>query len=236
MIVEHRVYEGGAHLGVVPLVAWLTGCGASVPQALCAADVAPAAAVGDVAELLDVDVDQRAGVGVLVASDRFSGGPVDVGESVEAAPHQHRVSGGGSTSDLVGDLDRAESVLPAQVHDLADHRRRGPGRRMVRPRRGVVHRVLTEPAVPIGPAFGGRPGHVIALGGPSDGPALLDDQPGQPQSRAWRQCSVSVGHEDLQGEERFLRQLHSTPGGLRLPSSFRSCRHTISTNVPDQYT
>lgn len=31
------------------------------------------------------------------------------------------------------------------------------------------------------------------------------------------------------------KQLHSTPGGLHVPRSFRSCRHTTSTNVPDQY-
>ena len=36
-------------------------------------DVAPAAAVGDVAELLDVDVQQRTRGVVLVAADRFAG-------------------------------------------------------------------------------------------------------------------------------------------------------------------
>ena len=43
-----------------------------------------------------------------------------------------------------------------------------------------------------------------------------------------------MGHEDLLVVERFLRQLHSTPGGLHPSTIIRSCRHTISTNVPGQ--
>jgi hypothetical protein len=48
--------------------------------ALGPADVAPAAAVGDVAQLLDIDVEQVPGMGVFVAADGFAGDPVDVGE------------------------------------------------------------------------------------------------------------------------------------------------------------
>jgi hypothetical protein len=42
------------------------------------ADRAPSAAVGDVAELLDVSVDQFAGPLALVAADRDAGGPDEV--------------------------------------------------------------------------------------------------------------------------------------------------------------
>ena len=57
---------------------------------LLAAQVAPAAAVGD-ADLLHGDVDQRSGVVVLVAAKRFTGDPVDAREPVDPAPHQHGV-------------------------------------------------------------------------------------------------------------------------------------------------
>jgi hypothetical protein len=44
-----------------------------------AADEAVSAAVGDVAELGHVDMDQRPGMRVLVAADRLCGDPVDPG-------------------------------------------------------------------------------------------------------------------------------------------------------------
>ena len=40
---------------------------------------------------LDIDVEHRPGVGVLVAADDLPGAPVDVGEPVDPAPHEHRV-------------------------------------------------------------------------------------------------------------------------------------------------
>jgi hypothetical protein len=55
VVVEHGVDVGGAHLLVAVDVAGLVRCRGSVPVALGAADVAPAAAVGDVAQLLDID-------------------------------------------------------------------------------------------------------------------------------------------------------------------------------------
>ena len=181
-------------------------------------------------------MDHRPGIPVLVAADRLPRGSVDMGQPVDPAPHQHRVHRGWSQTHPVGDLDRSQPLLPAQMHDLANHRRRRSRRRAVRTRGGIDHPRGPEQAIPLRPPIRGRPRHVIPLRRPSDRPPLLDDQPGQPQTGSRGQGCVSVGHEDLQGEERLLRQLHSTPGGLRLPSSFRPCRHTISTNVPDQYT
>jgi hypothetical protein len=49
-------------------------------------------AVGDVAELLDVDVDQFAGVVGLVAADRFAGGTVDMPKPVDPAGDQYPIS------------------------------------------------------------------------------------------------------------------------------------------------
>ena len=51
-------------------------------HALLAPDESVSAPVGDAAERGDVDVDQRAGVGVLVAVDRLAGDPVQTGEAV----------------------------------------------------------------------------------------------------------------------------------------------------------
>src|SRR5262249_47060647 len=109
-------------------------------------------------------------------------------------------------------------------------------RRVMRPRGRIVHPSPTQIAVPVGPPLRGRPRDVEPLSSPSNRPALIDNQPRDPQSLDRSQGSVTVGHEDLMGDGTVLRQLHSTPGRLRLPSSFRPCRHTISTNVPDQYT
>ena len=52
------VHERVTHLRVVVLVAPLVGGRRPVPVVLLAADESPAAAVGDVAELFHVDVDQ----------------------------------------------------------------------------------------------------------------------------------------------------------------------------------
>jgi hypothetical protein len=69
---------------------------------------------------------------VFVAADRFSGRAVEVGEAVDAAADQDLVDRRGGQSDAVGDLDRAQSLLPPQVHDLAHEGLRDPVRGVVR--------------------------------------------------------------------------------------------------------
>src|SRR6185437_12821981 len=71
VVVQHGVHERGAELWVaVPVAADQAGLGhrLAIAFALDASDVAPPAAVGDVAQLLDIDVDQGAGPVVLVAA------------------------------------------------------------------------------------------------------------------------------------------------------------------------
>jgi len=93
VVIEDVVDVGVPELGVVVLVLGLArGC-CPVAIALSSADVAPVAAVRDVPELLDVHVDKRSRVRVLVAADRFTGPPVDVPELVHAAADQHRMHG-----------------------------------------------------------------------------------------------------------------------------------------------
>ena len=55
---------------------------------------------GDVAELLDVDVDQGTGMGVLVAADGLAGGSVQLGEPADPAADQDGMDGGGGQADL----------------------------------------------------------------------------------------------------------------------------------------
>jgi hypothetical protein len=67
----------------------------------------------DIAELLDIDVDQVAGMVVFLAADRLAGGPAQVGQAADAAADQDGVHGGRGHPDLGRDLGRPESLGPA---------------------------------------------------------------------------------------------------------------------------
>lgn len=170
---------------------------ARVGLAVLAADEPVATAVGDVGELGDVDVDQRAGVVVLVAAQGFAGDAVEVAEPVDPAPHQHRVDGRGGQAEPAGDLDRAESLAPPQPHDPPHHLRAGPGWARVGSRAAVLHAGDTLGPVAVGPILRCARGDQEHLGRSGVGPAAVDDELGQPQTGAWGQDGVSVGHEGL---------------------------------------
>ncbi|GAA2016818.1 hypothetical protein GCM10009756_00540 [Pseudokineococcus marinus] len=123
-----------------------------------------------------VDVDQRARVLVLVAADRLTGADVDVREPVEPAPDQHGVDRRGRGARLRADRQRRQSLLPSQVHDPADQVRRCAVGAAVRARGAVFYARQAHLGVADRPPLGGRPGHVEVLGGPGDGPPVLDDQ------------------------------------------------------------
>ena len=107
VVVNDGVHERVPEPGVVPLALRLTRCRRSVVVALAAADVAPAAAVGDVPELLHVHVDQGAGVGVFVPADRFASLAVHVGEPVQSGTGQDAVDGRGRDAESGGELHGA---------------------------------------------------------------------------------------------------------------------------------
>jgi hypothetical protein len=74
----------------------------------------PVATTGrDVAQLLDIEVDQVAGMVVFVAAHRPAGGPVQIGQAADAAADQDGMHGRGSQANLGGDLGRPKSLLPA---------------------------------------------------------------------------------------------------------------------------
>ncbi|GAB3625083.1 hypothetical protein GCM10027418_31700 [Mariniluteicoccus endophyticus] len=92
VVVDDGVDVGLAHQRVPVLVPGFVGGGGSVLLALAAADVAPASAVGDVAELLHVDVEHGAGVVVFVAADGLAGGTIDMRQAVEVRVGQDAVN------------------------------------------------------------------------------------------------------------------------------------------------
>lgn len=62
-----------------PPISGVSRCGGAVQFASSTALNAPVASVRDIAELLDVDMDQAAGIGVFVAADRTAGTAIQVG-------------------------------------------------------------------------------------------------------------------------------------------------------------
>ncbi|GAA3597383.1 hypothetical protein GCM10022295_92470 [Streptomyces osmaniensis] len=103
-----------------------------------------AAAVGDAAEFLDVDVDQFTGLVAFVAADDLSGGPVQVGELVQAVPGEDALHGRGGQAQ-----DRSQacgSELAALV------------------RWGVVRGRLEQSKSPLSPSDRRRRSHLWAVG------------------------------------------------------------------------
>jgi len=203
VVVDHGVQEAGADQRLSVLALGSAGPGSSgcaVPKAQFAPDVAPAASVGDLAKLLDVHVEQFAGPLVLITADRLTSGTVDVTEPVDPTPDQDRVDRRGRDTEPLADLDRTQTLLPSQVHDLAHHRGWGAVGLPARPRRTVHHAHRTLDLVAVSPLLSRLPRHVVTLGGPWDRPSLLDNQPSKSKPSAWRQGSVGMGsvrHEDL---------------------------------------
>jgi hypothetical protein len=126
-------------------------------------------------------VDQLAGPVPLVAAYGNLGGPVQVRQPGAAVAAQDLVHGGWVQLQCPGDPGRAEPPGHAQLDDPP----LGPGRQLaraaVRPARPVGH-----PRRPGLPVAGGPPGRggvrdLEPLSGPADGPAILDDAPGQAQ-------------------------------------------------------
>src|SRR3954454_6417620 len=84
VVVDHGMHEACADPGVVlpRLDAGAVAGGLAVGPALLDADEAPAAAIRDVAELGDIDVDQLAGPGPFIPAGWLAAHAVDVREAV----------------------------------------------------------------------------------------------------------------------------------------------------------
>ncbi|GAA2662528.1 hypothetical protein GCM10010307_81660 [Streptomyces vastus] len=141
--------------GVDEVEAHGAACG---PAGLAAQRLVPAA-VGDPAELFDVDVDQFAGPVAFVAADDLAGGPVQEGQAVQAVPGEDAVHGRGGQAQDRADAGRAElAVLPKTAHAGLD-----------RPRPAVRCRARTAgPVVQSLLAFGPPAAHPLVSGDAGD--------------------------------------------------------------------
>jgi hypothetical protein len=90
-----------------------------VPFSLETPDVSPVAPIGDVAEFLHVGVDRRAGMLVLITANGLTGADIDVAETVDPTPGKDRMNRPDGHSQLSADTDRAEPLLPPQMHGLS---------------------------------------------------------------------------------------------------------------------
>ena len=138
------VVDGGMDEGVAdPAVA--------VVRVAAAAVCSPATAWGDAAQLLDVDVDEVAGRGVLVAAaDHLPGGAVEPGKAVESEPAEHTVDRRGGHVQLRGDARGTELAAAPQPIDPTLDAGRHLGGAASRTARSVAEAgfALGEPAAP----------------------------------------------------------------------------------------
>ncbi len=155
------------------------------------------AAVGDVAELFDVHVDQFAGAFTFVAAYDPAGGPVQVGEAGQAEAGQHAVHGRGHQVQQVCDAGRSPAAQDADLDDPALGAGRGAARAGTRAGGAVAHAGFAELPVAVGPAPGGGGRDLEAFRSSAQGPVVLDHAAGQAQPSGLGQGCITVGHEGL---------------------------------------
>jgi len=132
---EPRVgVDGGVQKMIAAACATISGrdaaalIGAGVLAARGLTELAPAAAGGDLAEFLDIDVHQVAGTGRFHPADDSPGWAVQPAEFGQAVAGQDAVHGGDVESEQVGDARRPPSAGDAHFDDAAF----GAGGRLVR--------------------------------------------------------------------------------------------------------
>ncbi len=170
-----------------------------LPAGLVGAPVALAAAGDSMtgtfepAELLDVDVDQLAGVAAAVPVRWFRW--LEPRQPVQPEAAQHRAHRRRRHVQLGRD-PRARPPQPTQLFDHRDRRIRGAVRDAMRRRRPVRHRVAGPP--PRQPAITGPFRTARRVGRILDGPAFIDDTTAHQIAHVRRQLGVTV-------------QLHGSP-------------------------
>ena len=145
--------------------------------------------VGDVAELLDVDVQHRTRMVVLVASDGLPGGAVDVRQPVQVRVGQEPVDRGWRDPQPTRELHRSLAQAQPELDAALGRGLVGLGGRAVRAGGAVLHGLASPVAV--GPAFHGGPGDLKAGGDLADRPALVDHELADDQAVAW--CEGGIG-------------------------------------------
>ena len=100
VVIEHGMDERGPSQRVPEVAVGQAGAArrhGAVGQALGLAHEPSPAAVRNIAQFLDIDMQQGAGVGVLVTADRLAGHPVHVGQAADPAPGEDLMDRGGAT-------------------------------------------------------------------------------------------------------------------------------------------
>jgi hypothetical protein len=218
------VVQGGVQVGVSHAVAAVLVRAAGRP-----AEDLVAAAVGDAAELFDVDVDQFAGPGAFVASHGFTGGPVADDQSGQVVPDEDAVGGGGGDAAAGGQPHWSDAVLTPQPHDLLLDGSRRLARAVVGAAGAVVHPCLAEPPVSVRPACGGGVADPETFRGPPQRPAVVHDTPGQTQPAGRRQRGIEVGHEGLLAVGGRCRNPYRTQKALTRSSTQHACHQRPGT-------
>lgn len=180
VIVKDGVDERLTHQRPAVLAAHHRGGDDTILLSLLPSDEAMPAAIGDIAELGDVDVNHGARVWVLVAADDFAGAFIDVMQFIYPASHQHRMDCRGWHAQLGADTDRSQAMFPPQVSDLAHERLRCPIRTGMRPRRAVLDSSCSHCRIAGGPPARCWPRDVEVFRGRRYGPAVVDNQARDP--------------------------------------------------------
>jgi hypothetical protein len=110
-----------------------TGMALGVPAADGAAEHAPTATVRDLAEFLDVDRDQLAWPGALIAAYDAAGGTVEPGQTSQSVTSQHPMHRRGMQPEQVADPRRPPAPQHPDFDDAPLGARRRAPRRADRP-------------------------------------------------------------------------------------------------------
>ncbi len=217
------VVECGVEVGVSGAVASVL-----VRAACCPAEDFVAAAVGNPAQLLDVDVDQFAGSGAFVAADGLAGRTVQGGQGRLAVSLEDAVSGRGRDVAPDGQPERAYAVFAPEAEDFRLDFGRCPSGLVVGPAGAVTHSGDAELPVAGGPSGGGGVADLETLRCPAQRPSVLDDTAGQAKTPGLGQRGVTVDHEGLLGS---VQMSQSTPNPEALTSFKNPAR--VSPTSPD---
>jgi hypothetical protein len=158
----------------------------------------PATTRRDLGLLLDVDVDQLAGVRGIDAPNNPSAATIEVRKTTHSVANKDPVQGRGGDTRSRGQAGRAELVFPAELHDPSLGTGRGLGWAPPGPAGAVLETSPTGLLVAPPPLVGGLAGDPHGLGGCRHRPTLLANQLTETESTFRGERSVTV-HESLLG-------------------------------------
>src|SRR5690606_17771756 len=164
-------------------------------------------AVRDLADLLDVDVDQLAGGGALVAqrrglrgTDELTGQRVALTQVGHLVAAQDRTHSAGGDPQLGPDPVLTAALVAAHLEDSLLDPSSGAPRATVRARGAVAQAGIPFEAKPGDPTVGALSGDPQLFGHVRNGPTVLDHARDQQTPTVQIQTGISVGHEDLLGK------------------------------------